>query len=305
MLYFTRHHVHSFLVQASRHDAKLWTVNHVPRTSVLQVRHKSGYGSVHRTSIRLLNCGKIEPRNTSLSRKNEGYDLLRCHSLNKAEEVEVTIIRGALDPGQAYEIGQLLSRAHCSDPSVWPVEVDEDADHDVTLFKSKIPMYALKLAASVQMNSLKGNGTTFLASVAHAQVQENDTLHPKLVGVVTATNGKDIVREEELMENFGTTDCWCISNMAVDTSYRRQGIAKKLMWGIEDAIRNTAVEQTILFLFVYRDNDIAFSLYESCGYECDKEWIDPRWRKSAEKGQIGWKRRHVLLKFFEERSPGD
>lgn len=38
------------------------------------------------------------------------------------------------------------------------------------------------------------------------------------------------------------------------------------------------------------------SLYERSGYRVDGSWVDPDWLRSAERGQVGVKRRRLLVK---------
>jgi GNAT superfamily N-acetyltransferase len=67
---------------------------------------------------------------------------------------------------------------------------------------------------------------------------------------------------------------WLISNVAVRSSYRRQGIARTLM----EAALDWAQEQggEAVFLRVRRDNAAAWSLYESLGFEPLYDTVDLR-----------------------------
>lgn len=91
-----------------------------------------------------------------------------------------------------------------------------------------------------------------------------ETPHPtnaklkRLVGTVEVG-----LRSLSLASLFVPTQAY-ISNLAVDQEYRRQGIARQLIFQCEDAARVWQKED--IFLHVRCDNSVALSLYERLGY---------------------------------------
>lgn len=82
-----------------------------------------------------------------------------------------------------------------------------------------------------------------------------------------------------------------LSSMAVDSSFRRRGVATALIEACESVAQEWGQES--LSLYVYEDNTCALSLYEGMGFRV--VWRDPGWRKLVP----GARTRLLMLKYLQ------
>jgi len=99
--------------------------------------------------------------------------------------------------------------------------------------------------------------------------------------------------ETFLNENYPVAS---VSNMAVSRLFRRQGLGRQLLKAAENSTQKWPRQPKAIALSVYRHNVAAVNLYASEGYVVDKNWMDKRWLSSAEKGQVGFQQRVLMVK---------
>ena len=86
--------------------------------------------------------------------------------------------------------------------------------------------------------------------------------------------------------------------------HRKEGVATSVMeWMEREAARRGKGTHDDggggldgICLFVYRTNRPAICLYEKLGYRVVDDWVDPRWKKYAEKNLTGVERKLLMIK---------
>ncbi|UPR03124.1 N-acetyltransferase domain-containing protein [Chloropicon primus] len=121
--------------------------------------------------------------------------------------------------------------------------------------------------------------------------------------VLTEANCGVFFREKEWTEMLGggefgvpgdSLSLLYLWNFGVCLEYRKRGVATSVMEWVENEARARGVNGT--GLFVYRNNRPAISLYEKLGYRVVTTWVDPKWKRQAEKGQTGTERKLLMIK---------
>ena len=88
-------------------------------------------------------------------------------------------------------------------------------------------------------------------------------------------------------------------NFGVDCECRNRGIATGVMRWLEERASSGDIpcgQVDALGLLVYRTNRPAISLYEKLGYRVVERYVDPRWQRSAERGNTGVERKLLMVK---------
>lgn len=220
------------------------------------------------------------------------FSSTRCALKN---DVLISIHKGALGPPLSYDIGALLARTHLQEPAAHPYETHEFSHGNFYSSKEEELEAKIRLAASIQMTSYMAQNS-FSAALAYDYRSVKDG-GKRLFGVATVADGSKSAKKEGLLPYLRENAPWCcISNMAVDVGYRRNGFGTALLKALEADVQQRHPIQSICFMFAYKDNEAAKTMYLLAGYEIEERWIDPRWLESAEKGRIGWKRRELFVR---------
>lgn len=121
----------------------------------------------------------------------------------------------------------------------------------------------------------------YICLIAIASHRENlSDPHPTIVGTVEMG-----IKNPSLAENLASR-CLYLSNLAVSPSYRRQGVAARLLHRCEEIALEWGFNQ--LYLHVLENNQAAKQLYFHHGYRL--QYIEPAWMS-----WFFWRPRRMLL----------
>lgn len=177
--------------------------------------------------------------------------------------------------------------------------VASDADDAEEPNAAQLAAYQIKLAGLLHLRAAT-EGPCFTTLLAYAHDVEAGDSGAQLAGVATLTlglraadaEGHEVVPEGDVVA--------AISNMAVMPEFRRQGLGWELLRAAEAAALQWDSPPVAVALSVYKHNVAAVRLYERAGYEVDSTWTDERWLKSAERGQVGFQQRQLMVKRMTE-----
>lgn len=161
--------------------------------------------------------------------------------------------------------------------------------HDQVPERVQFSNYTIRLIAALQSRAMVETSGFVLFMSHHVSTGA-------LAGVVTISKGLDAAGAcgHSVEFPYGYT-VYSLCNMAVKSSFRRQGIATYMLERVEEYLQDQH-QQALLVLSVEKYNIEAQRLYERLGYRVDESWIDPRWLESVEKDRIDVSRRILMIK---------
>lgn len=150
--------------------------------------------------------------------------------------------------------------------------------------------YTIRLIAALQSRAMVET-SGFVLFMSHQLSTD------ALAGVVTISKGLDAAGAcgHSIQGAMPGYTVYSLCNMAVKSSFRRQGIATYMLERVEEYLQGQH-EHALLVLSVEKYNIEAQRLYERLGYRVDESWIDPRWLESVEKDRIDVPRRILMIK---------
>ena len=202
-------------------------------------------------------------------------------------------------PRDLSNVARLLAEVFGPSGGAGGGDADDDEEGE-GLSAAQLATYQLRLMAALQMRAAtEGKDmTTLVAYTATPPGGSPPAGSPRLAGSATVAPGlgpADAQGHDVPLLREGETVA-SISNMAVDPRWRRRGLGGALLAAAEAAAARWATPPAVLALSVYRSNAAAVRLYERAGYAVDATWMDQRWLRSAERGQVGFQRRQLMLK---------